>query len=71
MKSIKKYGIISLSKKLAMGNTLEFGDAILHGTQNGVQITPNPERIRAVREIIAPNKQERGSNLFGIIEEFS
>ena len=48
LQRFRKHGIIASAKKLGKGPKLEFGDFIVEGKEEGVIITPNPDRIRAV-----------------------
>ena len=49
--AFRKHGIIASAKKLHVGSSAEFGDAIIVGEADGVQITPNRQRIHALWEI--------------------
>ena len=48
LQSLRNYGIIASSKKLEMGSKVAFSDCVIEGKVDGISITPDPERIRAV-----------------------
>ena len=55
LKAFRKRGIIASSKKLVMGHSVEFGDAVVSGGKNGVTITPSISRIKAIWNMRRPN----------------
>ena len=58
LESFRKHGIIASAKKLAIGSKLEFGDFIIEGKEDGITITPNPDRIRAVMAAREPRNRK-------------
>ena len=53
--AFRKHGIIASAKKLHVGSSDEFGDSIIVGGAEGVQITLDPQRIKVLREIRQPH----------------
>ena len=51
LRAFRKYGIIASSKKLIIGNSVEFGDAVICGSSEGVTIAQNMSRISAIRDM--------------------
>ena len=65
--AFRKFGIIASSKKLIIGNSVEFGDAVITGNSDGVTIGPNMPRIVAIRNMRRPKNRKEVQVYLGTV----
>ena len=68
LKAFRKYGIIASAKKLVMGNSIEFGDAVIKGNSQGVSIIPNVARLEAMVNIRRPTTRKEVQIYLGTVK---
>ena len=67
LKAFRKHEIIASIKNLVMGHSVECGDAVVQGSQEGVTLIRNMYGINAIRNMRRPRTKKEGQVYLGTV----